>query len=807
MNQNDEFLTDPETEPGQPNEWSDDGIEIASEHDFAQDIPKDERSWFGRFIELLRRKKTDSQQFPTDDPLFSDPEGMEHSRKLIFRGKRSKSDTFEDGSEVGLAYEPDVYSKKPGTWESDDNDLFTIGTNAHHSQFGNESDFDAISQTSVNQEFLDDDYAVLEKGLPVKKIEEVFKAEIENGSVEIVDDEYSVGSSASFTTNSAAELYAEQEAEVDLNSKDLEDFQAGKINTRPNLSESFQNRLGDLAQILENPIPNYSDEASDSLVLVDTDDEGLQATFVETPRTNIFMLLGSSLWRLLRWLVGIPKRSVTNTGTSSDLNRSRLEPLLLAMPAIFIVSYVYRTQIYYQTTDQLRRVTEFSRISRRLMSEGEWQGAYIAIRQVCDAAPTPKNRWNLAEILMQSDQLKYRELGNELVKSLATPENGNLADAHFFLARAIWNSQNLNVENAPRYIAEVQNHLRTALSSEPNRFEILEMLLDILISINETEEVSRLVAPRLERWPLGHYYLARVAFLRNDRISQQISASFMVNRYEGQPNLIQESFKDRERYLLCLALSGQWEKAQPLLDELLKSQDGKSSVTEWKNRFLTIRAIQLLDKDPDEYEESLQEVIENIEKYPNNKDLWNVLTRFADRRTPDAEKYYKIGIELIRKYESSLDYNDLMIWGNLSRKRDHSEMARALLERSVRLNPDNAIAANNLANLLYKLEPKDYKRALALMEQVVKAEPENAIFLETRGQIYALVGQDARAIEDLNKCISVFPNIPEIHDTLVKLYRNQGMLDLAKSHENRANQIRQNLASPNSEKSRILKSP
>lgn len=807
MNQNDEFPTDPETEPGQPNEWSDDGIEIASEHDFAQDIPKDERSWFGRFIELLRRKKTDSQQFPTDDPLFSDPEGMEHSRTLIFRGKRSKSDTFEDGSEVGLAYEPDVYSKKTGSWESDDNDLFTIGTNAHHSQFGNESDFDAISQTSVNQEFPDDDYAVLEKGLPVKKIEEVFKAEIENGSVEIVDDEYSVGSSGSFTTNSAAELYAEQKAEVDLNSDTVEDFQAGKINTRPNLSESFQNRLGDLAQILENPIPNYSDEASDSLVLVDTDDEGLQATFVETPRTNIFMLLGSSLWRLLRWLVGIPKRSVTNTGTSSDLNRSRLEPLLLAMPAIFIVSYVYRTQIYYQTTDQLRRVTEFSRISRRLMSEGDWQGAYIAIRQVCDAAPTPKNKWNLAEILMQSDQLKYRELGNELVKSLATPENGNLADAHFFLARAIWNSQNLSVENAPRYIAEVQNHLRTALSSEPNRFEILEMLLDILISINETEEVSRLVAPRLERWPLGHYYLARVAFLRSDRISQQISASFMVNRYEGQPNLIQESYKDRERYLLCLALSGQWEKAQPLLEELLRSQDGKDSVTQWKNRFLTIRAIQLLDKDPDEYEESLREVIENIEKFPKNKDLWNVLTRFADRRTPDAEKYYKIGIELIRKYESSLDYNDLMIWGNLSRKRDHSEMARALLERSVRLNPDNAIAANNLANLLYKLEPKDYKRALALMEQVVKAEPENAIFLETRGQIYALVGQDARAIEDLNKCISVFPNIPEIHDTLVKLYRNQGMLDLAKSHENRANQIRQNLASPNSEKSRILKSP
>lgn len=782
-------------------QWSEDGIEIASAQQFAEEFPHEDRSWLRRFVQWWRRSRSAPEHPDSDDPLFSTPDSDKEAGSRLFGRSRSKQRRSDFQDDSGLTYEPEVYSnesvKQRNQSDIDDGD-FLIGTASHRTHFGSESDFDSLNAATPSDEYHEDDFAILDKESPVKKIDQVFKAEIETGEMpQIEADEYSVGSSTGKTFGYPTDPYAEQASSFNP-PEDPQDFQTSDRLDRPNLSETLQNRLEDLVQILENPGLNFSQETESAFSVGESED--LQATYVETPRVNIFSLILTGLRRTIVWILGLPSRALLGSGTIYDLNRSRLEPVLLAIPAVVMLAYVYRTQIYYQTQDRLSQSIEYRRMSRNSINQGDFQSAYIAAKRLCNAAPTSLNRWKLAEVLLQSSSATDRKRGEDLVRALASPENGNLADAHLFLAKAIWNSQNLQVENVPQFVAEVQNHLRAALSTEPNRFDILERLLDLLLVINEPEEVARLVGPRLERWPLGHYYLARVAYIREDRISQQISAGFMVNRYESQPSLIRESTNDRERYLLCLALSGQYSKAEPVFQELLKQHVGEEYVTSWRNRILAIRAMQLIDKEPEEYADVIKEVMQSLEKSPKDKELWNVLTRCADKKTPDSEKYYRHGIDLIRKLEAELDSEGYMIWGNLSRKRNQNEMARALLERSVRLNPANIIAANNLANLLYKLEPKDYKRALELMQGVLKSEPDNAIFLETRGQIYALLGEDKLAIDDLNKSIATFPDVPEIHQTLARVYRRQGQLDLAKSHESRIIELKKKSDNPEAAK-------
>ncbi|MFM1802103.1 MAG: hypothetical protein RJA81_1455, partial [Planctomycetota bacterium] len=449
MNQEDHDLINPEYEPESPLEWSEDGLEVGSDQDVTGASEHRESSIFRKILNFFRRSEmyqdsiTDPQEdFDVSRSHFLTDRPVSEKRRGLFR----KSTSSEDS---GLDYEPEAYTSDSGVRNSDNDsgtDDFVIGAGSNFDSFGSDSDYDSISTNISGNPVQEDEFAVPGLEIPVRKIDQVFRAEIE--TVEIIhEDDLEVVSKSNmaFSENSTEVDHTENLADVE--SGEDQEFTPGDIDRRTKLGESFQNTLEDIVQILDSPTSHFHDSTNQAFAIPAEDDP--QASSAEIAETNYVKIFLKAIWRIIVWAVGIPGRSLTNTGAASEIQRSRLEPLILGIPAVLMAAYIYRTQIFYQTTDQLRRGLEFQRMSNRYLAEGNWSGAYMAVRHVCDSAPTAQNLWKLAEVLLQSQELKFRRKGEQLVESLASPTHNNLADAHYYIAQAIWNRQDVDLESVP----------------------------------------------------------------------------------------------------------------------------------------------------------------------------------------------------------------------------------------------------------------------------------------------------------------------------------------------------------------------
>lgn len=86
----------------------------------------------------------------------------------------------------------------------------------------------------------------------------------------------------------------------------------------------------------------------------------------------------------------------------------------------------------------------------------------------------------------------------------------------------------------------------------------------------------------------------------------------------------------------------------------------------------------------------------------------------------------------------------------------HYDEAVRLYERILEIDPENAIAINNLAWLLCEAQ-KQCERALELANRGLEKTPNYADLLDTRGVVYYRLGRFEQAVQDLNFCISLYP--------------------------------------------------
>jgi Tfp pilus assembly protein PilF len=107
------------------------------------------------------------------------------------------------------------------------------------------------------------------------------------------------------------------------------------------------------------------------------------------------------------------------------------------------------------------------------------------------------------------------------------------------------------------------------------------------------------------------------------------------------------------------------------------------------------------------------------------------------------------------------------------------------LERAYKLNPELTVVGNNLAWLLAHDEANPQpERALALINSVLKSRPEQLGYVETRGQIYVMLGRWEEAHDDLERALPKYKYTVEIHESLAKVYENLGQESLAQKHRN-----------------------
>ncbi|MEI7922544.1 MAG: hypothetical protein WCJ40_11595 [Planctomycetota bacterium] len=781
-------------QPDHPPEWRDDDFQIAS------DTTTEGPGFFRRakvyFLAIfgIGQKMGFGGQADSPDLDAGDVEIQPFAigqGESWFRGKKrelAESPEF-DSFDMGPL-------SSPSAAQTDDLNDLDVAQNSVFNSFDSDEEPETPGRKSISLEQHGDDFQIASKQDPYHFDEPVVSEPLISPHLGPETDPEDVEVASSKRMTSAPAFAEPSEIEPSLaQPSDPEAYEAGSVNTRRYFGDQIQEQIGDLVdrldisnQALEQGALQVDPENAQDIVEVGQADGEFRK-----PLLGLILVV---VRQVIRWAIGIPWRSISQTGGILEQPRSRLEPILVGLPALVMAFMAYKSVIYLNTSDLLRERNYYRRLSADLLTTSDWSGAELAIRRACMAANTPENLWQYSQVMILAPDSETRLRGRRLIMKLAAPNGDNYPEAHIFLARELISKTDLKVEQVPEFIELVQSHLRLAIASDPNRLDAVEMLLDLLMTMGDDSEVQRLLVPRLERWPVGHYYLARLAFNKGDRVNQQISAAFAANYFESIPRLLEQSLKDRERYLLCLALAGQWKKAEPIVDDWYKRLDDEKSIQFWKNKFLSIRTIEKLDFPVSDSRPLIDECLKELEKDPKNKDLWNVMTQFADRQPAYGDSIYKSACKIIAANPSALDSESYMIWGNIARKRRANSDAREFQLQSVILNPGNIIAANNLANLFYKEEPKDYQRALKLIESVLKVEPNNPIYLETRGQIFALLGQDERAIDDLTNALTSFPNIPEIHETLSRLLRRKGSIDLALRHENRLTELRRDNPNP-----------
>ncbi len=100
---------------------------------------------------------------------------------------------------------------------------------------------------------------------------------------------------------------------------------------------------------------------------------------------------------------------------------------------------------------------------------------------------------------------------------------------------------------------------------------------------------------------------------------------------------------------------------------------------------------------------------------------------------------------------------------------DDVENAARHFRETLRLDPTNAFARNNLA-YLFSEKGVELEEALRLVNEALALQPGNAAFIDTKGWIYFKLGQHEQAVEHLARAVDLAPETSELHLHLGRVY-------------------------------------
>jgi tetratricopeptide (TPR) repeat protein len=107
---------------------------------------------------------------------------------------------------------------------------------------------------------------------------------------------------------------------------------------------------------------------------------------------------------------------------------------------------------------------------------------------------------------------------------------------------------------------------------------------------------------------------------------------------------------------------------------------------------------------------------------------------------------------------------------------------RQLYRKLLKRDPDNYIALNNLAMLIYKYEPDHLAEGLAYAQRANELIPNAPEIQETIGQLLVRMGRIDDAQTILERCVDKLPMEWNMHNTLAQIYDLKGMMEKAEAH-------------------------
>ncbi len=216
-----------------------------------------------------------------------------------------------------------------------------------------------------------------------------------------------------------------------------------------------------------------------------------------------------------------------------------------------------------------------------------------------------------------------------------------------------------------------------------------------------------------------------------------------------QLSICDDSTRRNCNIALAIALykNGNKEQAQKIFDSLLESEPNDSG---------PLLAQVRLFKGDKLWNEIKQKVVEWYENHSEDYRTPIIVARdlamVVDNR---AQKISEDIIELaLEKHPDNTEA--LSVLAILMEITDRSTESTELYERILVLEPENLIAINNLAWILCEKKGK-HQVAFDLAQKGLMIAPDYLDLIDTRGVVYYRLGEFDKAVQDLSKCIELYP--------------------------------------------------
>ncbi|MGH9507500.1 MAG: tetratricopeptide repeat protein, partial [Terriglobales bacterium] len=118
--------------------------------------------------------------------------------------------------------------------------------------------------------------------------------------------------------------------------------------------------------------------------------------------------------------------------------------------------------------------------------------------------------------------------------------------------------------------------------------------------------------------------------------------------------------------------------------------------------------------------------------------------------------------------------------GDLASQRHQFRQAEQQLQAALRLDPNDALALNDLG-YLWAEHHVHLHAALKDVRQAVSAEPANGAYLDSLGWVYLQLGQLPAAVAQLQRAARLEPDDPTIIGHLATAYQRTGQLGKAEA--------------------------
>ena len=172
-----------------------------------------------------------------------------------------------------------------------------------------------------------------------------------------------------------------------------------------------------------------------------------------------------------------------------------------------------------------------------------------------------------------------------------------------------------------------------------------------------------------------------------------------------------------------------------------------------------------------------------LKRAPFNGYLLSMMAKHAvDANREVAEDSRQFILQLVANgtMPSGLAYGAL---GTAELDAKRYQQAEADLIQSVRLQPQNPLALNNLAITLVRKDSPNPTHALQAVERALRLLPDHEVLLATKGEVLLMAERWAEATQALQRAVRLGKNTVEIHQQLAMGYRKLGNEELAAQHD------------------------